>query len=153
MQSAAVIIAQRWQLEQRCRERGWTLAEVMPCVVSRDGEAWSIDTSHPAYPREPKPGWTAPERAGPGTEMKKLLARVGIVASENCPCEQHARQMDDWGPDECNRRVEEIVGWLRDEANSRGLPFLDAAGRMLVRLAIRNARRSKQASDEPQNTD
>jgi hypothetical protein len=153
MQSAAVIVAQRWQLEQRCRERGWTLDEVMPCVVSQDGDSLSVDTGHPAYPREAKPGWTPPERSGPGTEMKKLLAGVGIVASENCPCEQHARQMDDWGPDECSRRVDEIVGWLRDEAKNRGLPFLGTAGRMLVRLAIRNARRGDRAANKNKNTD
>jgi hypothetical protein len=35
-----------------------------------------------------------------------------------------------------------IVGWLREEATKRGLPFLDAAGRLLVRRAIKNARKS-----------
>lgn len=143
MQPSAVIVAERRHLEARCRERGWTLDEVADCVVARDGDSWTIDTAHPAYPRAAKPGWTPSPPAGPGTEMKKLLAAVGIVASENCPCEQHARQMDAWGADECGRRVNEIVGWLRAEAAERGLPFLDSAGRMLVRLAIRNARNAK----------
>ena len=31
---------------------------------------------------------------------------------------------------------------MRAEAEARGLPFVDIAGRMLVRRAIRNARRS-----------
>jgi hypothetical protein len=38
--------------------------------------------------------------------------------------------------------IDTVVGWLREEATKRGLPFLDAAGRMLVRRAIRNARRA-----------
>lgn len=81
--------------------------------------------------------------SGPGTEMKKLLAQwpLFIQATDDCPCNGHAAQMDVWGCDECERRMDEIVRWLRDEAARRGLPFVDAAGKMLVRRAIRNARR------------
>ena len=79
---------------------------------------------------------------GPGTELKKLLARWGINAAGDCPCNRHAQQMNLWGCDECERRIEEIVGWLRDEAHRRGLPWIDAAGRLLVRRAISNARRA-----------
>jgi hypothetical protein len=81
--------------------------------------------------------------AGPGTEMKKLLAGwpLYVESTENCPCNRHAAQMDAWGADECERRMEQIVGWLRDEAAGRGLPFLDVAGRVLVRRAIGQARR------------
>jgi hypothetical protein len=52
--------------------------------------------------------------------------------------------MDGWGPDECEKpeRIEEVISVMRAEAKGRGLPFLDAAGRMLVRRAIRNARRN-----------
>jgi hypothetical protein len=42
-------------LEFRCRERGYTLDEVMPCVVAQDGDQWTIDISHSAYPKTPKP--------------------------------------------------------------------------------------------------
>ena len=51
--------------------------------------------------------------------------------------------MDAWGPDECERpeRIEEVVAVMREEAKARGLPFVDIAGRLLVRRAIRNARR------------
>lgn len=38
----------------RCKERGYALADVMGCVVKRDGETWTVDTEHPAYPH-PKP--------------------------------------------------------------------------------------------------
>lgn len=38
--------------------------------------------------------------------------------------------------------IDEIVGWLREEASKRGLPFVDMAGRMLVKRAIRNARKA-----------
>ena len=135
-------------LESRCRERGYTLDEVMPCVVSQDGDQWTIDTDHPAYPREAKPGFVPvppPEPApthGPGTELKKLLSRVGITASPDCSCNARARLMDERGIEWCEANVEEIVGWLREEATKRGLPFIDMAGRMLVKRAIRNARKA-----------
>lgn len=143
----------RSYLESRCRERGYALEEVMPCVVSQDGDQWTIDVDHPSYPRQPKPGLVSeppPEPApthGPGTELKKLLAGwpLRITYTPDCPCRSHAAQMDAWGCDECERRIDEIVGWLREEAHKRGLPFVDVAGRMLVRRAIRNARRAAES--------
>jgi len=50
--------------------------------------------------------------------------------------------MDERGIEWCEQNIDEIVGWLREEAHKRGLPFVDMAGRMLVRRAIRNARRA-----------
>lgn len=79
---------------------------------------------------------------GPGTELKKLLSSVGITATPNCSCNARALEMDRNGVEWCESNIDKIVGWLREEATKRGLPFIDAAGRMLVRRAIRNARRS-----------
>jgi hypothetical protein len=45
-------------------------------------------------------------------------------------------------PGWCEANLDTIVGWLREQAEARGLPFLDLAGRMLVRRAIANARRN-----------
>jgi hypothetical protein len=52
--------------------------------------------------------------------------------------------MDMWGCDECSKpeRIDEVVAVMRAEAEARGLPFVDIAGRMLVRRAIRNARKA-----------
>jgi hypothetical protein len=79
---------------------------------------------------------------GPGTELKALLATIGITATPNCSCNSRAAIMDAEGCDWCEANIDTIVGWLREEATKRGLPFLDAAGRLLVRRAIRNARRA-----------
>lgn len=61
--------------------------------------------------------------------------------------------MDAWGPDECERpeRIEEVVAVMRAEAHARGLPFLDAAGRLLVKRAIRNARRAASTAGNTQS--
>jgi hypothetical protein len=81
------------------------------------------------------------EPHGPGTELKKLLATVGITATPNCSCNARAAEMDRQGSEWCESNLDTIVGWLREEAEKRGLPFLDVAGRMLVRRAIKNARK------------
>jgi hypothetical protein len=135
-------------LESRCRERGYTLDEVMPCVVAQDGDQWTINTDHPAYPAVPKPGHEPQPSAPPtpthgaGKELKKLLATIGITAAPDCSCNARAAEMDRQGCDWCEVNIDTIVGWLREEATKRGLPFLDAAGRLLVKRAIRNARRA-----------
>jgi hypothetical protein len=91
---------------------------------------------------------------GPGTELKKLLAQIGIKATANCTCNARAREMDAWGIDEAARpeRIEEAVGWLREEAAKRKLPFLDAAGRLLIKRAISNARRASRGQGQGEAT-
>jgi hypothetical protein len=49
-----MITTHKSNLIARCQQRGYTLAEVMPCVASQDGDEWTIDTDHPAYPKTPK---------------------------------------------------------------------------------------------------
>jgi hypothetical protein len=78
---------------------------------------------------------------GPGTELKRLLGRIGIKAEPGCKCTARAEEMDRRGCDWCAANVPLIVGWLREEATKRSLPFLDAAGTVIVRRAISNARR------------
>ncbi|MEI8080604.1 MAG: hypothetical protein WCI74_02015 [Actinomycetes bacterium] len=78
---------------------------------------------------------------GVGAELKRLLARIGLRPRPGCKCNQRAMLMNQWGPDECERRLEEIVGWLREEAEAVGAIFVDIAARMVVKAAIRKSRR------------
>lgn len=145
MQPIAMITCHSSYLESRCLERGYSLNEVMGCVVSRDGDQWTIDVDHPAYPRASRlpgpPRAPEPVGHGPGAELKKLLARIGITSAPDCSCNARAAEMDRLGVGWCRANVETIVGWLREQAEARGLPFLDLAGRLLVHRAIRNAER------------
>jgi hypothetical protein len=52
--------------------------------------------------------------------------------------------MDQWGPAECEKpeRIAEILAAMRDNAQKRGLPFIELAARLLIRRAISNARRN-----------
>lgn len=82
---------------------------------------------------------------GPGTELKLLLRKVRIYATAECPCDMRALLMDEEGPDWCCRNIDAIVGWMREEAENRGLPFIGLLAKLLVLRAIRNARRKLRA--------
>jgi hypothetical protein len=120
---------------------------VTACIVQRDGEQLLVDTSHDAYPRDYAPGFTPKPSSGPGTELKKVLGRIGITAKSTCSCNARARQMDALGSEWCEANLNTIVGWLREEAAKRGLPFLDAVGKLLVRRAISNSRKEAERAE------
>jgi hypothetical protein len=126
------------QSRVRCRNCG-RIARVATSTLGRvhascrgDAETrWNRDGI-----KKPRP------MGGPGSELKKLLSRAGITATPNCSCNTRAAVMDRQGCDWCEQNIDTVVGWLREEATKRGLPFLDVAGRLLVKRAIRNARRA-----------
>ena len=100
---------------------------------------------HPvSFPPEVLDSVSGQNSAGPGTQLKLLLAKIGITASPDCKCNSRAAYMDAKGCDWCESEegMAEIMEFLREAAEERGLPFLDVAGRMLVRRAIANARRN-----------
>lgn len=141
-----MITCHRKHLAVRCHERGYTLDEVRPCIVSEDGDQITVDETHPAYPRHSKTitnNSTTPLTQGAGTELKKLLKKIGIMASPNCSCNAKAQLMDKNGIEWCENNIDTIVGWLREEATKRKFPFIDAAGELLVKRAIRNAKKQQ----------
>lgn len=82
---------------------------------------------------------------GPGTELKKLLKKFGIEATPTCSCNSKAALMDKKeasDPGWCEKNLNTIVGWLKEEANKRGLPFVDLAGKILVKRAINNYKKN-----------
>lgn len=86
-------------------------------------------------------GKVATEIPGPGTELKKLLASIGIHATPTCKCNTMARKMNEWGPEESMKHIEEIVDVMEETAKKRGLPFIRLAGKAMVRLACWRARK------------
>jgi len=134
----------------RAKQRGYAAHEVMACVVKAQQNVWTVDEQHPAYPKSIKPGFVPGQTMntfGPGTELKKLLAGwpFRLVAGADCKCNQRATYMDAKGCDWVEANIEECVGYLRESAADRGLPFVDMAGRVLVRRAIHNARKAEAA--------
>lgn len=77
-------------------------------------EADSTDNSSPTQP------------PGPGTELRRLLG---------CGHYPFATQMNEWGPDVCLGRIDEISGWLTE-----GDKMSDQAARRMIVLAVERAR-------------
>lgn len=122
-------------LLERAGQRCYSEADVQPCVVDRNGDEITVDTSHPAYP--------ATKKFGTGSHLKALLGRIGINAKEGCSCDKRACIMDANGPAWCLENLPQIVGWLRDEAKARRLPFHDGAAGQLVKYAVRQAQKAE----------
>ena len=70
-----MITGRRYFFEQRCRERGYTLDEVRPCIVAEDGDSITVDETHSSYPRAAQP---APQ--GPGLLTKVANFTKSTVA-------------------------------------------------------------------------
>lgn len=152
-----MISGPRVMFEARLRERGYTLDEVRPCIVSDDGDTLTVDETHDAYPRAVRPGYRPPAwtpipglatSAGPGTELHSILKDwLGIEPTADCPCRSMAAKMDRLGPDWCESDgMPEILGVMRGEHAKRWadgrtlLPWSDITARQLVLLACRRAR-------------
>lgn len=83
--------------------------------------------------------------AGAGTQLKRLLARVGIKASDTCSCTARATKMDEMGIEWCEQNINEITGWLKEEAARRNLPFLAYPTKVLITRAIKIAKKVRDA--------
>ena len=83
-------------LEARCRERGYTLDQVRPCIVWQDGDRLVVDELHDAYPRR---------RRGLGDMVSAGLAAVGVTPErvsaalgvKDCGCKRRAEALNRFG--------------------------------------------------------
>lgn len=82
-----------------------------------------LPENRPATPIIP---W--PPAEGPGTELKLMLASLGITNTPACDCAAKAKQMDLWGVDGCIERKEQIVGWIKEGAPRWGWTSKLSAG-------------------------
>ena len=154
-----IISTMKDNLMERCIQRGWSLDEVMGCVVTKTGDLWTIDTDHPDYPSDYHPSipditehlinlmkennTKIQDAGGPGTELKNILGKFGITASPQCSCTQRMKIMNDRGIEWCKDNIEYIVNWLEEEAAKRKLPFMRFIGRKLVKSAIKRAEKKQ----------
>lgn len=87
----------------------------------------------------------------PGTILSKMIKSVGIGMTDSCSCKRHALEMNDKGNDWCEQNMDTIVGWLREEAKRRNLPFIDAIGKIMVSRAIKKSRKLLANEPVPEN--
>lgn len=77
---------------------------------------------------------------GAGTHLHRMLDWWGLKGSKKCGCESHAKEMDRRGVEWCEENKSKILGWMREGARERSLPFLDSLGLMLIDTAIQRAK-------------
>lgn len=142
------------------------------CPAGHWGPWVRCEGNDPARAEFPASNLPKPRRGGAGTELKRLLKKMGIRPELGCGCADRAALMDRQGVGWCQANLERIVGWLRQEAGRRAFPgaqpvatflrgrkaplaswlatrvaslrfpFADWAARLVVRQAIRAARHS-----------
>ncbi len=128
------------------------MIETSPCIENIEGDKYRCRNtgvefrttqlpivcpcSDPPVRREVATG----SRQGPGTELKKMLGRFRIYPNGRCKCRERMAIMDTKGSDWCDDNIDTIVGWLREEAKQRKMPFIRYAARQIIRRAIRKAR-------------
>lgn len=79
---------------------------------------------------------------GPGTMLSGTLESIGIKSSPNCGCKRKAMIMNINGYEWCENNVDTITDWLEEEAKKRSLPFIRAAGKLLIKRSIYMSKRA-----------
>jgi hypothetical protein len=82
-------------LEARCRQRGYTLEQVRPCIVTQDGDHITVDETHPAYPRA-KPGLGDMVAAGLSA-VGITKERVSKAIGKPCGCAKRQERLNEIG--------------------------------------------------------
>lgn len=80
------------------------------------------------------------KETGPGTELEKLISWFK-KKNGSCKCLSRIQTMNNWGADECEKRMPTIMRWLRHSAAKQKIPFVEAIAHRLVKRAIDNARK------------
>ena len=86
-------------LEARCRQRGYTLEQVLACIVSQAGDQITVDETHPAYPHK-KPGLGDMVAAGLdaiGVTKERVQAVASKVGVKDCGCKKRQEALNALG--------------------------------------------------------
>tara|TARA_B000000557_G_C20799245_1_gene454738 strand:+ start:1288 stop:1905 length:618 start_codon:yes stop_codon:yes gene_type:complete len=78
---------------------------------------------------------------GPGTILSGMLEAIGIKSAPNCSCKKRAVIMNAEGNDWCEKNMDTILDWLKEEADKRSLPFVRMGAKLIVQRAISKSRR------------
>lgn len=89
-----------------------------------------------------------PTTCGPGCQLRRTLSWWRIRDDGSCGCTEYATQMDAWGPDGCEARIDEIVAHLVEEAGKRSV-FLGAVPSAAVTIVVRRAIDAARAETTP----
>ncbi len=75
-----------------------------------------------------------------GTELRKIISWLPV--KKNCSrCRNLERKFNAWGVDKCEQNINRIVAHLKIAAKRRSIPTTNSLLTIVVKRAIRNARR------------
>ena len=90
-----------------------------------------------------------PRPEGVGEELSKIIGKV-IPTPKSCDCKIYARTLNEWGPDKCEQKIDEIVDKLMEQEKylSPSLklfpnPIKKVTLTLMIRRAIKNTRDKK----------
>lgn len=109
-----------------CKPKG--VRRVTVTVTGPPGTAWTYTIGCPESDCTP--------RDGVGASLAYLLSRFWIRHAPGCKCAERAARLDAMGPEWARENKEMILGWLEEEANRRGLPYIRIAAELVLEAAI-----------------
>jgi hypothetical protein len=83
------------------------------------GNAAEVPPVHGILPGEQQIRKAETPQGGPGTELKAMLASIGIEPGARCPCRDMMRKMDVWGVTGCREHRGEIVLHVQEQMANR----------------------------------
>ena len=86
-------------------------------------------------------------RCGPGCQLRRTFSWF-VRDDGQCGCTEYAAQMDAWGPDGCEARIDEIVAHLVEQAAKKSV-FLGAVPAAAVTVVVRRAIEAARAQATP----
>lgn len=78
---------------------------------------------------------------GPGTILAGMFSSLGIKSSPTCSCKRHALEMNEKGSEWCEKNLDVILSWLKDESIKRKIPFIESLAALVVKRAIRQSKK------------
>lgn len=81
------------------------------------------------------------EDSGVGTELSRLLEAFGIKEIPGCKCKERAKIMNSHTVEWNEENAAVIVGWMKEEASRRNLPFNKLMATLALKQAIKNTRK------------
>jgi hypothetical protein len=86
---------------------------------------------------------------GFGSMLKKIMTQAPFHFHfpRECSCNKKIAELNDWSMEECERRIDDIVTTLKQEADNRGydraVVFFGSAGKLLLRRVLRKMKKAR----------
>lgn len=107
---------------------------IVPVVPGPLEEGQKIDRRHFGLPQ-----------FGVGSELKKLLKKIGIELPQNCTCNSKLTHLDSFEPEIVSEKMRaQVLAWMAKDASARALYFDAEKAEKILEIAVRRAIRARE---------